>query len=147
MRGLGLIGAALLVVPGVGAAEKADANVLMIGVTSVTVPDKLPARCQVNGVVRAVVYGSAYRLGQAISLHVPCMKARPVLDREPARPSTTPPPIDADALRLGRTACVRVDNAGALIWRYSSKAEPLCGQVSGYKIGRARAWPLKAKPV
>ena len=146
MKGMILLTAALLAVPGVGAAEKADANVLMIAVTRVAAPDKLPGECRVSGIVTAVIEGGAFHAGQAVSLGVPCMGARRTLDREPARPSPYPMPLIADALKTSKSGCVRVDGAGKVIWTHAKEAVPVCGQVSGYKI-TAHVWPLRVKPV
>ena len=147
MEGLSLLSAAaLLLAPAVGAAEKADVNVLSIAVTGVAAPDKLPGACRVSGIVTAVIEGGAFHPGQSISVDVPCMGVRRTLDREPARPSPYPMPLIAEALKTSKSGCVRVDNAGKVIWTHAGKAVPVCGQVSGYKI-TAHVWPLRVKPI
>ena len=147
MRGLSLLtAAALLLAPGVGAAENPGPNVLAIAVSGVAVPDKLPGECRVNGIVTAVIQGRAFHAGQSVSLDVPCMGVRRTLDREPARPSPYPMPLIAEALKTSKSGCVRVDNAGKVIWTHAAEAVPVCGQVPGYKI-TAHVWPLRVKPI
>jgi hypothetical protein len=91
-------------------------NVVVIRLDAVRQPPSLPGACAVKAHVREVWSGTAYRVGQAVSIAVPCRRNQPLFDPRPARPSHGPMAQDIAVLRPSARAAVHLDDAGALIW-------------------------------
>jgi hypothetical protein len=124
-------------------AAPAGDNVVVIRLDEVRHPARLPGACAVRAHVREVWHGSAYRVGQAISIAVPCGRNEPVLDERPARPTYGPMTQDIRVLRRSATAAVHLDDAGALIWAPSRPHRNL--YVVGYHPLTATMLPEQAR--
>jgi hypothetical protein len=130
-------------------------NVIVLGVRDVQVPENLPGQCNVTGAVREVWDGADYRIGQPVSIEVPCMVRKPVLEKgpavqgQPSLPSARPPPapsailpLDTVVLKQSATAVVHLDNAGKLIWTPTERAYNRVGPVAGYVVLSGATVPL-----
>jgi hypothetical protein len=120
-------------------------NLIEIAVSRVDVPEHLPGTCRVAGTVAHVVRGASYRVGQDLTLDVPC-GAQPVLDARPAEPRTGPHPVDAQVLKTSRKGAALLDDAGHLIWSLPRDyvGPPLYfrnEQILGYRILDAAVLP------
>ena len=135
----------LLFSAGFALADSAGENVVVIAVAKVSVPGTLPGLCQVNGTVDEVLDGKAFRKGQAISLPVPCgPHPRPLRPLDPAvKPTGEAQLIDPQVLAKSKQGIVHLTDAGALIWRATSKSYGTFGGVSGYRVFDGVMLPLK----
>ena len=97
-------------------AGSATANAVVIAVSAVRVPENLPGKCQVNGVIRDVRAGDAFHPGQSISLNVPCRKTSGVLEPLTA-PILRDQGVNAEILARSKLGFARIDSAGRLLWR------------------------------
>src|SRR5471030_1777949 len=111
--------AALVLLTPLGATAGAGsmaANAIIIAVSGVRVPENLPGKCQVNGVIRDVREGGAFHPGQSISLNVPCRKTAGVLEPLTA-PILRDQGVNAEILARSKLGFARIDGAGRLLWR------------------------------
>ena len=67
-------------------AAAAGENVVLIQPSQVSVPAALPGDCRIDGLVREVWAGSAFHVGQAVSITAPCSDGKAKLERKPAKP-------------------------------------------------------------
>ena len=127
------------------AANAAGDNVLLLDVAKVTVPDKLPGECDVNGSVNRVYQGTAYRAGQAIALKVPCSSGEPKLS--PAVAVITGGEnvyyVPAPILKNSHQGLARLDDDGKLIWSATSNVYGGWGIAYGYKVVGGTAMPAR----
>jgi hypothetical protein len=92
-------------------------NVVVIELSDVALPERLPGDCSVEAQVREVWSGTAFHLGQRISLSVPCGHQAPIVDPRPARPRAPGEQrLDVSVLHRSALAAVHVDDRGGLIW-------------------------------
>lgn len=139
------------------AQSSARDNVVVLRVTDVRVPETLPGRCRVTGAVREVWDGAAFRIGQPLSIAVPCMVRQPVLEQgpaergRPAHPGGPPPiapppprPLDTVVLKQAARAVVHLDGAGQLIWTPTATAYDRIGRIAGYVVLDGATVPLAA---
>ena len=121
---------------GITSANAAGDNAVLLSVTKVTVPEKLPGDCDVIGTVSRVFQGSAFHAGQAISIKVPCNSGAPRLT--PAVAVISGPDnvhyIAAPILKQSKQGFARLDDSGALIWRPSSRSFGHYGAAWGYRV-------------
>jgi len=134
-------------------------NVVVFHVTAVELPTSLPGQCHVTGAVREVWDGSAFGIGQPLSLDIPCAVGRPMLDQRPAtrdkpvigeRPAPVSPAIrfvDTVVLKRSQTAVVHLDDYGKLIWTPTAQAYNRVGPVAGYVVLSESALPLAGPSV
>jgi hypothetical protein len=143
MKLLSALSALSLFLPAAAGAAPAAGNVVVIRLDEVRQPASLPGACAVRAHVREVWSGSAYRIGQAISIAVPCGRNEPVLDSRPARPAQGPMTQDIRVLRRAATAAVHLDGSGALIWAPSRPHRNM--YVVGYRPLTATVLPEQAR--
>jgi hypothetical protein len=106
----------------------------------VVVPNNLPADCRVEGRVREVWAGSAYRVGQSITLAVPCSDGKARMEfadpshqyseSEPQRPAKLNPVV----LRKRPSLAAHLDDSGNLIWKPTRRAFGTLGRVVGCRV-------------
>lgn len=134
-----LYGALLTLVflfPGVAMGNDGGENGVIIGVSNVSFPSRLPGFCQVKGTVSEVLDGKAFREGQPISLQVPCgtySRPRPLL---PATDRHSAQLIDPVVLTGTRLAGAHIDDAGKLLWE-PTRPYPHWGALWGLRIFEA----------
>jgi hypothetical protein len=118
MRTFSALAALLLLVPlpATAGAGSTAANAVVIAVSAVRVPEDLPGKCQVSGVIRDVREGDTFRPGQSISLNVPCRKTSGVLEPLTA-PILRDQGVNAEILARSKLGFARIDSAGRLLWR------------------------------
>jgi hypothetical protein len=143
MKLLSALSALSLLLPAASAGAAPVGNVVVIQLDEVRQPASLPGACAVKAHVREVWSGTAYRLGQAVSIAVPCGRNPPVFDPRPARPSHGPMTQDIAVLRPLARAAVHLDDAGALIWAPSRPHRNL--YVVGYHPLTAAALPEQSR--
>jgi hypothetical protein len=118
------------------AASAAGDNAVLLSVTKVTVPEKLPGACDVSGTVSRVFQGSAFHAGQGISVKVPCDSGAPRLS--PAVAVISGPDnvhyIAAPIRKQSKQGFARLDDSGALIWRPSNRSFGHYGAAWGYRV-------------
>jgi hypothetical protein len=117
-----------------GASAQGD-NAVLLSVTGVTVPGKLPGDCQVQGAVQQVFWGKAFHTGQAVTVKVPCNDGTARLTPAVAVISGTENAhvIAAPILKMSRQGLARLDDAGALIWQAGPYAGHF-GPAWGYRV-------------
>jgi hypothetical protein len=116
------------------------ANVILIAVAQVHVPDALPGLCQVSGTINEVLDGKAFHKGQAISLPVPCGRQ----GLRPLNPAAGETPLaDPQVLQKSRQGIAHLSNAGTLIWGATPKRYGTFGPVSGYRVYDGVMLPVK----
>lgn len=128
-------------------AAAAGENVVLIQPSQVSVPAALPGDCRIDGLVREVWAGSAFHVGQAVSITAPCSDGKAKLERKPAKPHRAgdpmpPIPLDPVVLRRRPLGAAHLDDAGRLIWTPTRRAYGNWGRIAGYKTGGA-AVPLQ----
>jgi hypothetical protein len=91
-------------------------NAVVISVSNVRLPDRLPGVCAVNGVIDQVVDGQAFRKGEPLSLRVPCGVHTHAMLLLPAVNAHGPQLTDPDILKGARLASAHIDDSGKLLW-------------------------------
>jgi len=124
-------------------AAGAGDNVIAIQPSHVDVPAKLPGDCRLDGRVKEVWAGQAFRVGQTVSISVPCSDGKPRLEfKDPKRSfrrgEPLPPiPVDPVVLRRRPIGVAHLDDTGHLIWTPTARAYGMWGRIAGYKAGGA----------
>lgn len=129
LRMTALIALALATTPALAGGD----NVVMVSVSHVAVPAKLPGLCRVDGLVRHVWEGRAFHEGQAIALKVPCGDH----GTGPLPPATTrdgPRLTDPYVLRTSHLGAAHIDDAGNLMWRPPGNTRDV---IWGYRVLQA----------
>ena len=114
-------------------AKDHDDNVVVIDVAKVSLPTSLPGKCRVRGVVGQVRNGSAFHVGQSLSLSVPCGYQ---LHREdgPGIAVNLPILVDAEVLRRSKSGYAHLTDAGELKWQPSQQSYGTMGHAFGYRV-------------
>jgi len=128
-RLLPLVSLLLAVVP---AAASGD-NALILHVSDVHVPDKLPGACKVSATVADVLQGSGYRTSQPVSLDVPCGMYTHAIPLAPAVQAHGAQLTMPDVLKASRIAAAHLDDAGHLIWE-PTRPYGRWGAIWGYRV-------------
>ncbi len=129
-----VLGLSLLVLAPVSVLAAGD-NVVVITVDKVTVPQRLPGNCEVQGTIGEVWEGKKFHSGEAISLKVPCRGNDASLIPAVATDAPAGPRfIAADILRQSHHGFARLDDAGNLIWDYSKRTYGPWGLAGGYRV-------------
>jgi len=120
------------------AAPATDENVVVVQAIEVSVPHQLPANCRVAARVLEVRSGTAYRVGQLVSLDVPCSDARPRVEYADPQASALRMPsaisADPEVLRKHPRAAVHLEASGHLIWKPTRSDYRGLGRVAGFRI-------------
>ena len=91
-------------------------NVVMLSVAHVSVPQKLPGLCLLDGTINHVWQGSAFHEGQALTLKIPCGN----YDFRFLPPATSLHGMrltDPWVLSKSRLGAAHLDDAGNLMWQ------------------------------
>ena len=131
---------AVLILTSAGHAQTAggNENVLVIAVSKVDVPVKLPGQCQVSGAVSEVLSGKGFRKGQAMVLSVPCGA-----HDQPLNPKSMAMLADPQVLKASKTGVAHVSDTGAPAWKETAASYRGMGPVSGYRVYDGVLQPLK----
>jgi hypothetical protein len=114
-------------------AWSAGDNVVLVDVSKVDPPSKLPGLCRVKGTVRQVWEGKAFHAGQMLILNVPCSGGNSYMT--PANTSSDGVYMVAvDVLKKSKQALARIDDAGNLIWHSSGRTYGPWGMAEGYRV-------------
>jgi hypothetical protein len=123
------------------ATETGD-NAVIIEVTKVAPPAKLPGLCRLKGVVQHVWDGKAFRPGEEISLKVPCGSGGyliPVADTDASNQAHF---VDFRVLEKSKRGAAHIDDAGNLLWQPSKRSYDSVGRVAGYRVLDGVALPV-----
>jgi hypothetical protein len=116
-----------------------DGNVVELNVNSVAVPPSLPGVCTVDAGIGKVWSGTAFHVGQLLTLDVPCDQSRMI---QVAARYDAIAPVNAGALRRSRRAIVRLDDEGRIVWQGTLTPYGQWGAVTGYRVLDGQLLPL-----
>jgi hypothetical protein len=119
----------------IGASAASD-NVVLIAVSKVAVPEKLPGQCDVSGTVMQVWQGTAFHRSQTISLKVPCRGDDPTFIPAVASLNSGRNIYfqSAEILKESHLGLARLDDSGALNWGGTTRVFGPWGTAHGYRI-------------
>lgn len=116
-----------------------EGNVVELSVNNVAVPSSLPGVCTVEAGIGKVWIGTAFQVGQLLTLDVPCDQSRLI---QAAAHFGGITPVNADALRRSRRAIVRLDDEGKIMWQTDLTPYGTWGTVTGYRVLDGQLLPL-----
>jgi hypothetical protein len=124
-------------------ASAAGDNVVLIAVSKVAVPRKLPGQCDLTSTVTQVWQGTAFHVSQTISLKVPCRGDAPNFIPAVATLNSGPNIYfqSAKILKESHLGLARLDDSGALIWGGTARVFGPWGTAYGYRVMDGAALP------